>query len=81
MDDDFDFGFTLVNENDIDSLTSAVEDAEALSNRLDTLYSAVVPLLANLKLNPDKDYIFWPDRIKKVEAFEAKLKKIYEGQM
>lgn len=76
---DFDFGFTLVDEDDIDSLTSAVEDVVDLSARLDMLYAAMTPLLANLKQNPDKDYILWPDRIKKVEAFEAKLKKIYEG--
>jgi hypothetical protein len=37
------------------------------------------PLLKNLKQNPEKDYIFWPDRLKKVAEFEEKLKKIYEN--
>jgi len=70
----FDFGFTAVNEDELSSVT--VED---LQSRLDNLYKAMIPLLSNLKKNPDKDYILWPDRLKKVEEFESYLRKIYEG--
>ena len=27
-------------------------------------------ILSNLKKNPEKDYIYWPKRTEKVEAFE-----------
>ena len=74
MSDIFDFGFTAVNEDELSSVT--VDD---LRTRLDNLYKAMIPLLNNLKKNPDKDYILWPDRLKKVEEFESHLRKIYEG--
>ena len=74
MADIFDFGFTAVNEDELSSVT-----VEELQSRLDNLYKAMIPLLNNLKKNPDKDYILWPDRLKKVEEFESHLRKIYEG--
>ena len=75
MADIFDFGFTAVNEDELSSVT-----VEELQSRLDNLYKAMIPLLNNLKKNPDKDYILWPDRLKKVEEFESHLRKIYEGK-
>lgn len=74
MSDLFDFGFTAVNEDELSVVT-----VEELQSRLDKLYKAMLPLLNNLKKNPDKDYILWPDRLKKVEEFESHLRKIYEG--
>jgi hypothetical protein len=74
MSDLFDFGFTAVNEDELSAVT-----VEELQSRLDKLYKAMIPLLNNLKKNPDKDYILWPDRLKKVEEFESHLRKIYEG--
>ena len=74
MSDLFDFGFTAVNEDELSAVT-----VEELQSRLEKLYKAMIPLLNNLKKNPDKDYILWPDRLKKVEEFESHLRKIYEG--
>jgi hypothetical protein len=74
MSDLFDFGFTAVNEDELSAVT-----VDELQSRLDKLYKAMIPLLNNLKKNPDKDYILWPDRLKKVEEFESHLRKIYEG--
>jgi hypothetical protein len=74
MSDLFDFGFTAVNEDELSAVT-----VDELQSRLDKLYKAMIPLLSNLKKNPDKDYILWPDRLKKVEEFESHLRKIYEG--
>jgi hypothetical protein len=74
MSDLFDFGFTAVDEDELSAVT-----VEELQSRLDKLYKAMIPLLNNLKKNPDKDYILWPDRLKKVEEFESHLRKIYEG--
>jgi len=35
--------------------------------------------LNNLKANPDKDYIYWPKRLEKVEQFEDHIQGIYNG--
>ena len=85
-DDLFDFGFTLVDENELDAVQQATEQVKSVSSsveetqeKLDKLYNAIQPLLNNLKANPEKDYILWPNRLAKVEAFEDHLQKIYKG--
>lgn len=82
---DFDFGFTAVNEDELATVEVSKKIAEESSaalddiqERIDRLYNAITPLLTNLKKNPDKDYIYWPDRIKKIEDFEEYLRKIYQ---
>ena len=86
MDDIFDFGFTAVDEDELASVEiskkiadESVATAEQLEARLDKLYNAITPLLNNLKKNPEKDYILWPNRLKKVEEFETHLQNIYSG--
>ena len=59
--------------NDAEQVATATQD------KIDNLYNAIVPLLNNLKKNPEKEYILWPDRLAKVEAFEDHLQKIYKG--
>ena len=85
-DDFFDFGFTAVNEEELEAVQTATKKAESVSTtataakiKLDKLYNAITPLLNNLKKNPEKDFILWPDRLSKVEAFEDHLQKIYKG--
>lgn len=78
-DDLFDFGFTAVSEDELEAIQNAESNATEVQERLDKLYNAVLPLLKNLKQNPDKDYIFWPDRVSKVEAFEKHIAKIKTG--
>ena len=84
--DIFDFGFTAVDEEELEAVQKVTKKAEAsqteaisVQDRLDKLYNAIVPLLNNLKKNPEKEYILWPDRLTKVEAFEDHLQKIYKG--
>ena len=83
--DIFYFGFTAVDENELEAVQTATKKAETVSStaetiqeKLDKLYNAITPLLNNLKKNPEKEYILWPDRLKKVEAFEEHLTKIYQ---
>ena len=83
---DFDFGFTAVTEDELDVVKKtqdSVNDAEQLAtstqDTLDKLYNAIIPLLNNLKKNPEKDYILWPKRLDKVEAFETHLQNIYKA--
>ena len=78
----FDFGFTLVDEDELVSakeVASSSASASAAQDRLDNLYNAITPLLNNLKANPEKEYIKWPNRVDKVEAFEGQILKIYKG--
>jgi hypothetical protein len=81
---DFDFGFTAVTEDELDVVKKTkdtVNDKQHLltskQDTLDKLYNAIIPLLNNLKMNPEKEYILWPNRLKKVEEFEDHIQKIY----
>lgn len=85
-DDFFDFGFTTVNEEELQAVqetTAKVElsvaEAKTAQEKLDKLYNAVIPLLNNLKKNPEKEYILWPNRLEKVEEFETYLQEIYKS--
>jgi hypothetical protein len=75
--DQFDFGFTAVDENELEAVqklsteaSTVAASAEQNEEKLNKLYNAILPLLSNLKANPEKDYIYWPNRTEKVEAFE-----------
>lgn len=80
----FDFGFTTVDESELNiyqkAQQSAAESAQAINEtqeKIDSLYNAIQPLLNNLKANPEKEYILWPNRLKKIEEFETYLQGIY----
>lgn len=84
--DFFDFGFTAVDEDELEVVIEKTKKVEAAANvaadaqdKADKLFNAIIPLLNNLKKNPEKEYILWPDRLKKVEAFEDRLTQIYNG--
>ena len=84
--DIFDFGFTAVDETELKAVQEATQKVETVASnatvtqdKLDKLYNAIVPLLNNLKKNPEKEYILWPNRIEKVEQFEDHLYKIYSA--
>tara|TARA_Y100000389_G_C17268334_1_gene416619 strand:- start:122 stop:361 length:240 start_codon:yes stop_codon:yes gene_type:complete len=79
MSDMFDFGFTAVDEDELEAVQKVSATASSAEERLNNLYNAIVPLLNNLKANPEKDYILWPNRLTKVEQFEDHLQKIYKG--
>tara|TARA_R110000868_G_scaffold398317_2_gene671430 strand:- start:1135 stop:1368 length:234 start_codon:yes stop_codon:yes gene_type:complete len=72
IDYNFDFGFSAVNENELE----IVQNAESEKKRAEVLYAAILPLLSRLKENEEKDYIFWPNRTAKVEEFEKSLQQI-----
>ena len=83
MSEFFDFGFTAVDEHELEAVqhaqTVANEEASTaheLEDKLNKLYNAILPLLSNLKANPEKDYIYWPNRVEKVEAFEDHISNI-----
>lgn len=74
-----DFGFTAVDEDELQVVQNAATSTEDYKNRLDEMYNSILPLLNNLKLNPEKEYILWPNRLEKIEQFEKKLLDIWKG--
>lgn len=87
--EDFDFGFSFA--EDTSQIRVEVNRLEAeqqtqqqiiddLTDRLQRLHAAIVPLLDNLSRDPDKPSIHWPDRTVKIEAYRKKLQAIVEGK-
>lgn len=74
-----DFGFTAVNEEELDIVTKATTEASSAQERLDKMFAAIKPLLENLEKDSSKDYIYWPNRIEKINQFQAYLDNIYNG--
>jgi len=79
----FDFGFTAVDESELEAVqelstksTSTEAEVKVLEDKLNNLYNAILPLLQNLKMNPEKEYILWPNRTEKIEAFEDHISGI-----
>lgn len=80
-----DFGFSLVSEEELkaheEALKKKVEEqskavvqtATELTDKLHGLRQMIMPLLNNLAKDPDKTYIFWPDRADKIKAFIKKI--------
>lgn len=84
--EDFDFGFTAVTEEELESVQenkSLVQQTEKsldiTQKKVDTMYNMIKPLLNNLQKNPEKDYIYWPNRLSKLEEFSDKLDEVYKS--
>lgn len=82
---DFDFGFSAVSEEElkqreeevVSAKTAEIEQvAKTYEEKLNTLYKMIKPLLANLAKDSDKDYIYWPNRQKKVKEFISKVEAL-----
>lgn len=79
-----DFGFSLVDEDELRSLErelaaqNQVVSAEAQNykDKFDTLYDMITVLLQNLSKEPNKSYIFWPNRIEKVREFKTRIDEL-----
>lgn len=71
LNEDDDFGFTVVSEQEVNQ-----EDMQA---KLEGLRKMILPLLNNLKKNPEKEYIHWPNRVEKIDAFIKKMNKYVDG--
>ena len=87
----FDFGFSAVDEDELKKLTGAEQETEELSKLLDEqatnaelyrdtvvqIQEMITPLINNLMLNPNKNYIYWPNRVDKMKVFKAELDKLF----
>lgn len=90
--DDFDFGFTAVSEEELKAveaqlqtkaaqqgvaLAAATDAAVGAQQKLQQLYKMIMPLLHNLAKDADsKDYIYWPGRQEKIQAFIKKVETL-----
>ena len=87
----FDFGFSAVDEDELKKLTGSEQETEELSKLLDEqatnaelykdtvvqIQAMITPLINNLMLNQNKNYIYWPNRIDKMKVFKAELDKLF----
>jgi len=71
MDFDDDFGFTAVDEYNLESNNDYRE-------RLYEMYGLIEPLIKNLLKDTDKDIIKWPNRKEKLEYFLAQLQELLD---
>lgn len=82
IDFSFDFGFTSVHEDELETVQKAKRDVQeakkTVNDKAELLYNCILPLLDNLKKNPEKDIIYWPNRTEKIEEFKLKLKNILD---
>ena len=72
--DDFDFGFTFADDM-AEVLENTTNELENHQNKAQEIVNMVLPLLNNLKKNPDKPNIVWPTREKDIDKF---IKKMYD---
>lgn len=81
LNEDDDFGFSLVSEDELkeyeNKLIKEVEQkhgqVQQYNDKLQGVKNLVMPLLNNLMANPDKHYIYWPNRTEKIQQFIKKL--------
>lgn len=69
-----DFGFSLVSESDLK------RQEEETTDKLHGLRDMIMPFLKNMTKDPDKEYIMWPDRAAKVQAFIDKINAYVDGE-
>ena len=86
----FDFGFSIVDEDELSAVTSVKAEVVAATDtskqwkaqadewkaKTNAIYNAIIPLLNNLQANEDKEYIYWPNRSVKIDSFKLKLQQL-----
>ena len=69
-----DFDFTFADELEVSEVSGVSDDVKSKMSNLEKL---MLPILYNLKKNPERDYIVW-DGAKRVAACEAQIQRILE---
>lgn len=78
-----DFGFSVMTEEELKQYEKFLEEQieqykYTNKQKLQELYSLFLPLLNNLKKDPDKEYIYWPNRADKINEFVRKIEAFIE---
>ena len=81
-----DFGFSIVNGDDVNEVLGLKTEIDRLEDRADywkeraeQMLEMLAPFFDNLRKNPEKDYIYWPNRVTKIKEFEDKLRDVAHG--
>lgn len=84
----FDFGFSILDEGELKKAETQLqtqltevarkkdevsESLEITNEKLRGIMKMIKPLLDNLSRDPEKHYIFWPNRVDKIKDFTVKL--------
>lgn len=86
--EEWDFGFTAVDEADLglskqntESLEDEIEflksELKNTKDSMEDIRKLVMPLLNNLMKNPEKEMILWPDREQKIKQFIKKINEYF----
>ena len=69
-----DFGFTAMDAEELASVdTKIVEKTTSATEVVNKMDDFIRPLLENLMMDSDKDYIYWPNR---TEILQKKLEEL-----
>ena len=71
-----------------ESIRVVIDEVEERKKQLNEQYivrmreveKLIMPLLYHLKKNPDKEYIYWPDRTEKIDSQISKILHLTRGQ-
>jgi hypothetical protein len=78
MNDDFDFGFTAVSEEEYNAILNKSVDqtADTYRSRLTEIEKIIIPFLRKLMETGDKEYIHWPNRKPIIEKQIERILKL-----
>jgi hypothetical protein len=76
-DDDDDFGFSAVSEEEYNSvINKTAETADDYKLRLKEVEKMIIPFLKKLHSTGDKEYIYWPNRKPIIEKQIERILKL-----
>lgn len=83
INNDNDFGFSIVSEDELKEYEKQLQHQLLLQGattkqKMEAIRDMVMPLLTNLKKDPTKQYIYWPNRVDKIDQFIAKINQFIE---
>jgi hypothetical protein len=78
--EDFDFGFTAVDEAEYEAVIAEKDETvEEYKQRLQQVEKIIMPFLSNLLKSKDQAYIHWPNRGPIIEQQIEKILKLTRG--
>lgn len=77
---DDDFGFTAVDERDLNTVKDSTKAAKNNQKKVEDMAFLINIFIDKLMSTPDKDYIYWPaeTRTKKLNDFKKRIKDIID---
>lgn len=70
---------TLRHVDELSLLIDTAKNTETvLNNKISKIRDYIMPLLDNLSEEPDKEYIYWENRVPQIKNFIKKLNEIIE---